>query len=56
MIRVESLVTRSNASIVYDQSVHLDTAALLTYHITEAGDLKGHRLRGVQFDADKSCF
>ena len=56
MIRVESLVTRSNALIVYDQSVHLDSAALLSYLISEAGDLKGHRLRGVQFDADKSCF
>ena len=44
MIRLKSLVTRSNALIVYDQSVQQDTTTLLKYHITEAGDPKGHRL------------
>ena len=44
MIRLKSLVTRSNAFIVYDQSVQQDNTTLLKYHITEAGDLKGHCL------------
>ena len=37
-------ISRSNALIVYNQSVHLDTATLLKYRITEAGDPKGHCL------------
>ena len=44
MIRLKSLVMRSNALIVYNQSVHLDSATLLKYRFTEAGDPKGHRL------------